>query len=485
MATEQEVTSLTAAEEGTPAEAPTAPPKMTIEIDDDALHTQDLAHDRDHKGEHRIIEEVLDHVEELFASGAATPSGKGAKRVAAERQRVFKELEEMINAMDEKHVQLDLPLAAHDTIEAITEHMVEKLKTDGGLTPAQFTNVDKSMKHTEGGKFIHPAMGHRLAVPLIYADLKDGAEAAPDTILAFARLATDTHVGEKDNEGIRFVFLVIAHESETAVPASPTVAKAEEKHVTEAEAMAFLLQDQAIYDELLLAKDAKGVQTAITDFLQTHKAWEIGEEEKKEKKKTQNEIGLEWIPADLPFGGIKRDLKRRGEHYVSDWTDGLTSQSVAVVCFMFFACVAPAVAFGSLLDKATGGSDNEYCKKHPDCLGEECPCVGDIGVMEMLVSSGCCGIIYAIIGGSPLTVLGGTGPVLVFTGILSKFAHSMEVEFLPFYAWTGVWVGVMSLILAATDSAVLVNRVTCVTTFHHALDCTALHCTALCCCCCC
>ena len=88
-------------------------------------------------------------------------------------------------------------------------------------------------------------------------------------------------------------------------------------------------------------------------------------------------------------------------------------------------------------------NDPEDCKKHPDCLGEECPCVGDIGVMEMLVSSGCCGIIYAIIGGSPLTVLGGTGPVLVFTGILSKFAHSMEVEFLPFYAWTGVWVGVM------------------------------------------
>jgi hypothetical protein len=27
------------------------------------------------------------------------------------------------------------------------------------------------------------------------------------------------------------------------------------------------------------------------------------------------------------------------------------------------ACVAPAVAFGSLLDKATGGSDGEYCKK--------------------------------------------------------------------------------------------------------------------------
>ena len=27
---------------------------------------------------------------------------------------------------------------------------------------------------------------------------------------------------------------------------------------------------------------------------------------------------------------------------------------------MFFACVAPAIAFGTLLDTATGGGDGEY-----------------------------------------------------------------------------------------------------------------------------
>ena len=81
--------------------------------------------------------------------------------------------------------------------------------------------------------------------------------------------------------------------------------------------------------------------------------------------------------------------------------------------------------------------------------GDLCPCVGDIGVIEMLVSSACCGIMYAVIGGSPLTILGGTGPILVFTGLLFKLAHSLEVEFLPFYAWTGVWIGVISIFLAA------------------------------------
>ena len=53
------------------------------------------------------------------------------------------------------------------------------------------------------------------------------------------------------------------------------------------------------------------------------------------------------------------------------------------------------------------------------------------------------GIAYAVVGGCPLTILGGTGPVLIFTELLYKFCHSIDVDFLPFYAWTGVWIGVM------------------------------------------
>jgi hypothetical protein len=130
------------------------------------------------------------------------------------------------------------------------------------------------------------------------------------------------------------------------------------------------------------------------------------------------------------------------------------------VLFMFFACIAPAIAFGTLLDTATGGGDGEYCKTKADCVDEVCPCVGDIGVIEMLVSSAVSGIVYAIIGGSPLTILGGTGPILVFTGLLFKFADSIEVDFLPFYAWTGVWIGVFSVILAAIDAACVIKNVT-------------------------
>jgi hypothetical protein len=111
-----------------------------------------------------------------------------------------------------------------------------------------------------------------------------------------------------------------------------------------------------------------------------------------------------------------------------------------------------------------GAPLREPCVPSVGCVGEvgskECPCTGDIGVIEMLFSSAVCGIVYAVVGGSPLTILGGTGPILIFTGILYKFADALEVEFLPFYAWTSVWIGVFSLILAAWDVAVVIKKVT-------------------------
>jgi len=67
-----------------------------------------------------------------------------------------------------------------------------------------------------------------------------------------------------------------------------------------------------------------------------------------------DEIGLKYIPPELratgrPFGGAVLDLKRRLPHWVDDWRAGLNTKVLASVLFMFFACLAPAVAFGFLL----------------------------------------------------------------------------------------------------------------------------------------
>ena len=55
------------------------------------------------------------------------------------------------------------------------------------------------------------------------------------------------------------------------------------------------------------------------------------------------------------FGGIEKDLKRRLPHYVSDFRDGLHPKAASSVLFLYFACLAPCIAFGGLMSHVTGG----------------------------------------------------------------------------------------------------------------------------------
>ena len=142
------------------------------------------------------------------------------------------------------------------------------------------------------------------------------------------------------------------------------------------------------------------------------------------------------IPEELKrtgrlFGGLIKDIQRRAPHYVSDFTDGLSTKSLASVFFLFFACLAPAVAFGGLLSVLTEGA---------------------IGAMEMIVATALCGTVYALFSGQPLTILGSTGPVIIFMGILYSLCDSLGLPYLPTLACVGLWTTVFLVILAVTDA---------------------------------
>jgi hypothetical protein len=55
------------------------------------------------------------------------------------------------------------------------------------------------------------------------------------------------------------------------------------------------------------------------------------------------------------WGGLIGDIRRRAPDYVSDFTDGLHPKALASTLFMYFACLANAIAFGLLTALATGG----------------------------------------------------------------------------------------------------------------------------------
>lgn len=144
--------------------------------------------------------------------------------------------------------------------------------------------------------------------------------------------------------------------------------------------------------------------------------------------------GLEWTGRFA--GGIRDDLSRRLPHYWSDFTDGLSLKTAGATLFLYFAALANAVAFGALTSAVTGNQ---------------------IGIVEMLVVTAVGGILFALLAGQPLTILGGTGPITIFTGLLYAVCLQWDVPFLPTYAWVGIWSGLLLIALALLDASALMK----------------------------
>ncbi|XP_050307572.1 electroneutral sodium bicarbonate exchanger 1 isoform X3 [Anthonomus grandis grandis] len=160
-------------------------------------------------------------------------------------------------------------------------------------------------------------------------------------------------------------------------------------------------------------------------------------DEEEEEQKLREESGL--ARTGVLFGGLKNDLKRKIPWYWSDFKDAIALQCVASWIFLYFACLSPIITFGGLLAEATG--------KH-------------MAAMESLVAGFVCGMGYGFFSGQPLTILGSTGPVLVFETIVYDFCTRMDWDYMSFRFWIGTWITVILLILVAIDASALVCYIT-------------------------
>ena len=123
-------------------------------------------------------------------------------------------------------------------------------------------------------------------------------------------------------------------------------------------------------------------------------------------KKQEEEVHAHDLDPGLVFtgrfcGGLIDDLKRKAPHYWTDFRDGFNVQCLSSVMFMYFACLAPIITFGGLLASATDQN---------------------MSAIESLISGAISGILYSLFAGQPMTILGSTGPVLVFETILNNFS---------------------------------------------------------------
>jgi len=86
-----------------------------------------------------------------------------------------------------------------------------------------------------------------------------------------------------------------------------------------------------------------------------------------------------------PFSGLRGDIALRLPTYLDDWRAGLQAKTVGATLFLYFACLAPVVAFGGALQLATQGN---------------------LGIVECIISRGVCGMAYAVLAGQPMTFIG-------------------------------------------------------------------------------
>uniref|UniRef100_A0A673Y8D0 Anion exchange protein n=1 Tax=Salmo trutta TaxID=8032 RepID=A0A673Y8D0_SALTR len=140
----------------------------------------------------------------------------------------------------------------------------------------------------------------------------------------------------------------------------------------------------------------------------------------------------------IPFGGLIHDIRRRYPRYASDIKDALDSQCIAAVIFIYFAALSPTITFGGLLGEKTEGM---------------------MGVSELIISTATLGVLFSLMAGQPLLIIGFSGPLLVFEEAFYKFCQAQGFEYLTGRVWVGFWLVFIVLLIVAAEGSFLVKYI--------------------------
>ncbi|XP_034353607.1 sodium bicarbonate cotransporter 3 isoform X7 [Arvicanthis niloticus] len=278
-------------------------------------------------------------------------------------------------------------------------------------------------------------------------------------IIAFVRLAPAVLLSGLTEVPVptRFLFLLLG-------PAG----KAPQYHEI-GRSIATLMTDEIFHDVAYKAKDRNDLLSGIDEFLDQVTVLPPGEwdpsirieppksvpsQEKRKipvfpngsapmsvdpPKEADHHAGPELQRTGRLFGGLILDIKRKAPFFLSDFKDALSLQCLASILFLYCACMSPVITFGGLLGEATEGR---------------------ISAIESLFGASLTGIAYSLFAGQPLTILGSTGPVLVFEKILFKFCRDYHLNYLSLRTSIGLWTSFLCIVLVATDASSLVCYIT-------------------------
>uniref|UniRef100_A0AAR2L1B1 Anion exchange protein n=1 Tax=Pygocentrus nattereri TaxID=42514 RepID=A0AAR2L1B1_PYGNA len=232
--------------------------------------------------------------------------------------------------------------------------------------------------------------------------------------------------------------------------------------------IATLMTDEVFHDVAYKAKDRNDLLSGIDEFLDQVTVLPPGEWDptirieppknvpSQEKRKLppvpngstppsesikgeDHHTGPELQRTGRLFGGLVWDVRRKAPFYWSDVRDALSLQCLASILFLYCACMSPVITFGGLLGDITKNN---------------------ISAIESLFGASLTGVAYSVFAGQPLTILGSTGPVLVFEKILFRFCRDYGLSYLPLRTSIGLWTALLCVVLVATDASSLVCYIT-------------------------
>lgn len=297
-------------------------------------------------------------------------------------------------------------------MDEIIDKTVDFLVQNGSLTDQQRPQITEGLRRRE--RAAPTAIGQATAVPHFYDD------SIEKPVVAFIRLKNAVNLGAPDGIATRYIFLLLGAKDQTGM------------HLDTLSSIARLMSDNVFHFETIYAKDRQ----AVLDAMERHINRNVMAAAPAPRLVTEGLRG-----SMKPMAGLMADLRRRMPNYAADFKDGLRIKSIASTIFMFFACLAPAVTFGGLMGLETGGA---------------------MAAPKMLLSTAVCGILYSLLTGGPLIILGGIGPILIFTIILFQLCADMGYadQFLGVYGWVGIWTALFMVILAVTNASNLMKYFT-------------------------
>jgi hypothetical protein len=309
--------------------------------------------------------------------------------------------------------EIFLDLAANDLQELI-QQALDALVECGKLNATQRSAVQETLDERGEGEL--QDLGGGVGVLRIRYEAQNGDG------YQCALMRVPEGVRASDHEKVHYVWMIVAPYG-TATPLNE-----------ELEPFGWMLHDEHFAASIIGANDPIQVLATYQLYL------EYVEAPPDQRRPSLVPTFPSVPPPETGLGaGLIADIRRKLPFYASDFTDGFNAKGLATILFLFFACLAPSIAFGGLLAFLTDG---------------------EIGTVEAVLATAIGGVTYALFSGQPLTLLGSTGPVTIFIALLYVLCKQLGVPFLPGMFWIGIWTALMMLILALTNASRLIRYFT-------------------------